>query len=123
MISKTRHERTVKDLVRLTELTDQISALYKEMKLIKSSCPCHDLEPKIVETLAYEYTPRGVCIVCGSEKDNLTLEQKIACFKDYFPEDEDGPRYTDEEFLKMAQDGGFNLPDPDFYLRNADALN
>ena len=126
MITKTRHEKTIKDLERLQDLCDRSKALYKESQEIKNSCPCFDLEPKIVETLAYEYTPRGVCVVCGTEKNNLTVEQKFACLKDHLnygeDEDEDG-FYSDAAILKMAQDGGYNTPDPSFYLRNQDAPN
>lgn len=126
MIVKQRHEKTIKDLERLQDLCDQSRALYKESQEIKNSCPCYDLEPKIVETLAYEYTPRGVCVVCGSEKNNLTVEQKFACLKDYLVDEEDDAEdviYSDAEILSMAQKGGYNTPDPGFYLRNKDAPN
>jgi len=112
------HERTESDLKRLKEIEDTKWELYEESRKIKADCQHHDYVPKIVETLAYEYTPRSVCIVCGSEQSTLTLEEKIACFKEFFDYgDEEECFYTEEQFLKMAQDGGYNLPRPSFYIK------
>jgi len=116
------HERTESDLKRLEKIEDTRWELYEESRKIKAACLHHDYAPKIVETLAYEYTPRAVCVVCGEEKSTLTLEEKIACFKEFFDfGDEEECFYTEEQFLKMAQDGGYNLPRPSFY--NKDVSN
>jgi len=109
------NERTIADLKRLKEIEDTKWKLYEESKKIKDNCPHHDYFSKITETLAYEYTPRAVCIVCGDEKSSLTLEEKISCFKEFFDYGDDDCSYTDEQFLKMAQDGGYNSPSPSFY--------
>jgi len=112
------HKRTESDLKRLKEIEDIECKLYKESKKIKDTCSHHDYAPKIVETFAYEFTPRAVCIVCGVERGTLTLEEKISCFKKFFDfGDEEECFYTEEQFLKMAQDGGYNLPRPSFYIK------
>lgn len=110
-----RHEKTIADLKRFKEIDDQIWALHQESQSIKSNCPHFDREPRIVETLAFEYTPRAVCVVCGDQKNDLSLAQKISCFKEYFDYgDDEECFYTEEELLKMAEDGGYNLPRPGF---------
>ena len=115
-IEKTnRHEKTLADLKRFKEIEDNIWELHQESQSIKSNCPHHDIEPKMVETLSFEYTPRGVCVVCGDQRNDLSLAQKIACFKEYFDYgDEEECFYTEEELLKMAEAGGYNLPRPGF---------
>ena len=101
-----RHERTLSDLKKLKEIKDQEFELYAKRLKIKKECPCLDRRPQMVETLAFEYTPRSVCPVCQKDIDDLTLEEKIACFKEHFKESS----FSEEEYLEMAKDGGYNLP-------------
>ena len=99
------HKRTMQDLKRLKEIDSLVEELYTEYKLIKEQCPCLDLEPGLVETFSFEYTPRAICPVCGATKDILTQEQKIACFKENFSKYD----FTEDDYMCMAIDGGYTF--------------
>jgi len=57
-----------------------------------------------------------VCVVCGEERSDLTIDQKISCFKEFFQdgEDDEDCYYSDEKIKEMAEAGGYNMPSPSF---------
>jgi len=111
------HERTKSDLDRLAEIDKEEDKLYQEAKSIKDKCPCYDYVAKIEETLAFEVTPKGICPVCGIENWELSLEEKIACLKDYLNFGDEEDFYSEEQLKDFAIKGGMDYPRPDFYIK------
>ena len=106
-----QHFKTIHDLKILKEIDAKIMKLSKEARDLKKSCEHQDFESKLIETLAFEYTPRNVCVVCGHTRSDLTVEEKFLCIKEFFAEFEDDgvPYHSDKVLRVMAEDGGFNL--------------
>ena len=104
------HPRTISDLKRLGEISNEEQKLYKESKEIKENCVHQDYVLSIEETMAFEFTPLKVCVVCRSRKGYISLEDKITCLRDFFTYDGDEKcSYTDDKLLEIAKKGGINL--------------
>lgn len=110
--------RTTLDLKRLEEIRIARSKLYDEKRLIKDNCPCHDSVAIIEETFKFEVTPIRVCPVCGQLKDELSLEEKIICLREYYTFDEEVP--NEEAIAKIAEAGGCNHFDTSIYAKGSD---
>ncbi len=106
-------KRTIEDLNELRKIDEAEDQLYTRKKSIKEKCPCLDYVPTIIETLAFEVSPKAVCPVCKKVLDkDLSLNEKIECLKKYFDygEDIDEPHYSEETIKEIAIKGGYNYP-------------
>ena len=104
------HPRTLSDLKRLAEIEKQKHQLYLEAKSIKKSCKHLDSKLSIIETLAYEFTPVRLCVVCGRRVAGaISIEDRETCLKDFLKEEIDEGIYSEKDIKQIALKGGYNL--------------
>lgn len=87
--------------------------LQREVREMRKKCPHEQKAVKLVETFAFEYTPRYQCAVCGEDlRDEVSKEDVKKCYKEewfaFIEERELSEEELEEYFQKHPR--GFNLP-------------
>lgn len=93
------------DLEKLKSFKEDIDYIHERIRDLKSNCK-HEtfLSPSYVETLAFEFTPKKECALCGKHFD-VTDEEKINLLKEWY---QDIELPISEEDIQKKKDG-FNL--------------
>ena len=96
-------QRTEHDLKLIKQHENTIMSARHFIDIIKRECVHLDYEIVYVETLAFEYTPKKQCVVCGRLSEP-TEEEKIKLFQDFCKDME----FSLENKIESMKNG-FNL--------------
>lgn len=104
------HERTESDLKKLELIENHQRDLRHEAERIRKECLCLDYRVDGMESLSFDVTPKAVCPVCEKILNKeLSVQEKVTCLKQHLDLRDDST-YTEEDYVKMAVDGGFIYP-------------
>jgi len=105
-------EKTKKDLKRLKEIQAESFKLFIEKKEIEDNCLHLDSKVALVETFAYEFTPKKVCVVCNKViRDAEPTEEEVRkVFYDFFSEGEEELSISEEKLSEIVAQRGYNFP-------------